>query len=87
MFVVKILKVGFRLGKEKSFLPDGELNPGLPRDRRGSLPLDYQGLDALNRKLICFLYNFLSMPKKMYYMLSLSPIEWELMNIKKILSK
>ena len=27
------------------FLPDGELNPGLPRDRRGSLPLDYQGLD------------------------------------------
>ena len=28
---------------KKVFLPDGELNPGLPRDRRGSLPLDYQG--------------------------------------------
>ena len=49
MFVVKILKVGFGLGKEKSFLPDGELNPGLPRDRRGSLPLDYQGLDVMDK--------------------------------------
>ena len=26
-----------------TWLPDGELNLGLPRDRRGSLPLDYQG--------------------------------------------
>ena len=33
--------------KDKRNLPDGELNPGLPRDRRGSLPLDYQGLDVL----------------------------------------
>ena len=24
-------------------LPDGELNPGLPRDRRGYLPLYYRG--------------------------------------------
>ena len=30
--------------KEKDCLPDGESNPGLPRDRRGSLPLDYRGL-------------------------------------------
>ena len=29
----------------KRKLPDGELNPGLLRDRQGSLPLDYQGLD------------------------------------------
>ena len=26
------------------FLPDRESNPGLPRDRRRSLPLDYRGL-------------------------------------------
>ena len=26
-------------------LPDGELNPGLPRDKRGYLPLYYQGID------------------------------------------
>ena len=25
-------------------LPDGELNPGLPRDRRGYSPLYYRGL-------------------------------------------
>ena len=25
------------------YLPDGELNPGLPRDRRGYLPLYYRG--------------------------------------------
>ena len=29
---------------KKSFLPDRESNPGLPRDRRRSLPLDYRGL-------------------------------------------
>ena len=28
----------------KMFLPDRESNPGLPRDRRRSLPLDYRGL-------------------------------------------
>ena len=28
----------------KSCLPDGESNPGLPRDRRGYLPLYYRGL-------------------------------------------
>ena len=30
---------------QKKYLPDGELNPGLPRDRRGYLPLYYRGLD------------------------------------------
>ena len=39
------------------FLPDGELNPGLPRDRRGSLPLDYQGLDIYVST--CLFINFL----------------------------
>ena len=28
---------------EKCYLPDGESNPGLPRDRRGYLPLYYRG--------------------------------------------
>ena len=28
----------------KILLPDGELNPGLPRDRRGYSPLYYRGL-------------------------------------------
>ena len=42
-------------------LPDGELNPGLPRDRRGYLPLYYRGLDISKQGLnmICdsnFLY-------------------------------
>ncbi len=30
----------------KKFLPDGESNPGLPRDRRGYWPLYYRGLDV-----------------------------------------
>ncbi len=29
---------------KKDILPDGELNPGLPRDRRGYWPLYYRGL-------------------------------------------
>ena len=29
--------------KKKKLLPDGELNPGLPRDRRGYWPLYYRG--------------------------------------------
>ena len=35
------------LGERKNFLPDRESNPGLPRDRRRSSPLDYRGLDDL----------------------------------------
>ena len=30
----------------KNTLPDGELNPGLPRDRRGYLPLYYREFDG-----------------------------------------
>ena len=30
----------------KNFLPDRESNPGLPRDRRRSSPLDYRGIDT-----------------------------------------
>ena len=37
--VVKIEK------NNKKDLPDGELNPGLPRDRRGYSPLYYRGFD------------------------------------------
>ena len=43
----EILKEMENFVKDKRNLPDGELNPGLPRDRRGSLPLDYQGLDVM----------------------------------------
>ena len=32
--------------ERKKFLPDRESNPGLPRDRRRSSPLDYRGLDS-----------------------------------------
>ena len=34
----------------KSFLPDRESNPGLPRDRRRSSPLDYRGLVIAREK-------------------------------------
>ena len=37
----------------KSFLPDRESNPGLPRDRRRSSPLDYRGLC---HKLVIYLW-------------------------------
>ena len=46
----EILKEKEIFVKDKRNLPDGELNPGLPRDRRGSLPLDYQGLDSVQEK-------------------------------------
>ena len=36
---------------QKVYLPDGESNPGLLRDRQGSLPLDYRGLVGRERKL------------------------------------
>ncbi len=42
-------------GQFKNFLPDGELNPGLPRDRRGYSPLYYRGLmlqETFNKKFI-----------------------------------
>ena len=32
------------MNKEKIYLPDRESNPGLPRDRRRSSPLDYRGI-------------------------------------------
>ena len=32
--------------KKKKYLPGGESNPGLPRDRRGYLPLYYRGQAA-----------------------------------------
>ena len=34
----------FNKSQLKHCLPDGESNPGLPRDRRGYLPLYYRGL-------------------------------------------
>ena len=35
--------LGLEFGAKIRFGPDGELNPGLPRDRRGYLPLHYRG--------------------------------------------
>ena len=36
-------------GRQKYSLPDGELNPGLPRDRRGYSPLYYRGRLKANK--------------------------------------
>ena len=49
--------IGIRLSSNKSYrdnflqnsLPGGELNPGLPRDRRGYSPLYYRGLTYIRR--------------------------------------
>ena len=36
-------------------LPDGELNPGLPRDRRGYSPLYYRGFDIV--QIFCVVFK------------------------------
>ena len=38
----------------KKYLPDGELNPGLPRDRRGYSPLYYRGYITCEKFKIIF---------------------------------
>ena len=38
--------IGSECGEKKIILPDRESNPGLPRDRRRSSPLDYRGCDV-----------------------------------------
>ena len=54
------------LSREKIFLPDRESNPGLPRDRRRSSPLDYRGIGGWQlwhnsaKKIICNTQNYLS---------------------------
>ena len=40
--------------KKKKTLPDGESNPGLPRDRRGYSPLYYQGRASNSSTLLTF---------------------------------
>ena len=37
---------------ETKNLPDGELNPGLPRDRRGYSPLYYRGFDIFSSNVV-----------------------------------
>ncbi len=37
--------LNFVVTSKSWYLPDGELNPGLPRDRRGYWPLYYRGID------------------------------------------
>ena len=40
---VLCIEIMFNEIEKKNVLPDGESNPGLPRDRRGYLPLYYRG--------------------------------------------
>ena len=42
---------------KSKILPDGELNPGLPRDRRGYSPLYYRGFDGIYLVMIETLYS------------------------------
>ena len=44
----KLLKLfNVHVLRKTKYLPDGELNPGLPRDRRGYSPLYYRGFDDM----------------------------------------
>ena len=43
-FTKKYIYIYIKIYRKSKNLPDGELNPGLPRDRRGYLPLYYRGL-------------------------------------------
>ena len=46
--------------RKKFILPDRESNPGLPRDRRRSSPLDYRGLDCVHSaKIIAWLRKWI----------------------------
>ena len=47
-----------KLGSKGKDLPDGELNPGLPRDRRGYSPLYYRGLDNRITSVLMLNLNF-----------------------------
>ena len=45
-------------------LPDGESNPGLPRDRRGYLPLYYRGIKLVLRSIMILkIHFFMAMSK------------------------
>ena len=49
----------FSLKEIKMFLPDRESNPGLPRDRRRSSPLDYRGLVLIRRTCHFMILNII----------------------------
>ena len=66
----------------KMLLPDGELNPGLPRDRRGYSPLYYRGL--VNTCIILYqfkhckvvvLYLVLTNARPTFWYVSTGPLE------------
>ena len=46
----------------KSPLPGGELNPGLPRDRRGYWPLYYRGEPDIKVKIITYIFKKMFAP-------------------------
>ncbi len=50
-----LIKIWKTFSYSKKNLPDGELNPGLPRDRRGYSPLYYRGLDE--EDMLNFIYK------------------------------
>ncbi len=58
---------------DKISLPDRESNPGLPRDRRRSSPLDYRGIVADEREIkllesssFCLGFLFILPPVELY---------------------
>ena len=53
--------------KKKLLLPGGESNPGLPRDRRGYLPLYYRGVVKFGDFLLYKeMYNGPYIPKTIF---------------------
>ena len=64
---------GGSLKGQKVVLPDRESNPGLPRDRRRSSPLDYRGFIDGEDEIVG--QNFPPLPKSMPAKSSLEPCE------------
>ena len=53
-FILMILHLKIKYLTKRCILPGGELNPGLPRDRRGYSPLYYLGSDYCNLSHGCY---------------------------------
>ncbi len=74
-FIVLTKNSKIQQKREKNCLPDGESNPGLPRDRRGYLPLYYRGLAKMREKKwllissihICVCLAHVSIQKHRFY--------------------
>ena len=53
-FILMILHLKIKYLTKRCILPGGELNPGLPRDRRGYSPLYYLGSDYCKLSHGCY---------------------------------